>query len=66
MKLAIKERFLRIPEILQRTGMRKTTFYNRINLGLFPKQIPIGSNLVVWIERDVQTWIQEQIDKGKG
>ena len=66
MKLDIKERFLRIPEIVQRTGMSKATVYNRINQGLFPKQIPIGANLVVWLESDVQKWMQEQIDKGRG
>jgi len=63
MKLDIKERFLRIPEIVQRTGMSKATVYNRINQGLFPKQIPIGANLVVWLESDVQKCMKEQTDK---
>ena len=58
MKLDIRERFLRIPEIVPRTGMSKTTVYNRINQEFFPKQIPIGANLVVWLERDIQEWMQ--------
>ena len=66
MKIEIKERFLRIPEIVHRTGMSKATIYNRINQVLFPKQIPIGVNLVVCLERDVQMWMQEQVDKGRG
>ena len=54
MKVDIKERFLCIPEIVHRTGMSKATIYNRINQGLFPKQIPIGAKLVAWLEREVQ------------
>ena len=65
MKIDIKERFLRAPEVVQRTGMSRGTIYNKIHAGTFPKQIPIGANLVVWLESDVQKWMQEQIDKGR-
>ena len=66
MKVDIRERFLRAPEVVQRTGMSRGTIYNRINQGLFPKQIPIGANLVVWLGRDVQEWMQAQVDKSRG
>ena len=66
MKIDIRERFLRMREVVHRTGMSKATIYNRMNQGLFPKQIPIGANLVVWLEKDVQEWMQEQVDKGRG
>ena len=66
MKIDIKERFLRILYVAHRTGMSKATIYNRINQGLFPKQIPLGANLVVWLERDVQQWMQEQVDNSRG
>ena len=66
MKVDIRERFLRAPEVVQRTGMSRATIYNKIYTGTFPKQIPIGANMVVWLESDVQKWMQEQIDKGRG
>ena len=44
MKIDIRERFLRIPEIVHTTGMSRTIIYDRINEGKFPKQIPLGSN----------------------
>ncbi len=65
MKIDIRERCLRIREVVHRTGMSRGTIYNRMNQGLFPKQIPIGANLVVWLERDVQQWMQEQVDKSR-
>ena len=66
MKIDIKERFLRIREVVHRTGMSRGTIYNKIHAGTFPKQIPLGANLVVWLERDVQQWMQEQVDKSRG
>ncbi|WP_225866198.1 helix-turn-helix transcriptional regulator [Prochlorococcus marinus] len=66
MKIDIRERFLRIREVVHRTGMSRGTIYNKIHAGTFPKQIPIGANLVVWLERDVQQWMQEQVDKSRG
>ena len=47
MKIDIRERFLRMREVVQRTGMSRGTIYNKIHAGTFPKQIPIGANLVV-------------------
>ena len=66
MKIDIRERFLRIREVAHRTGMSRATIYNKIYAETFPKQIPIGANMVVWLESDVQKWMQEQIDKGRG
>ena len=36
-------RFLRLPEVLQITGMGKTFIYDRMRDGTFPKQIQLGS-----------------------
>tara|TARA_B100001250_G_C19044506_1_gene463135 strand:- start:72 stop:305 length:234 start_codon:yes stop_codon:yes gene_type:complete len=57
----IRERFLRMPEIVQTTGLCKATIYNKINDGSFPKQIPIGSNIVVWLESEIKEWMDNQI-----
>ena len=46
-------RFLRLPQVLEMTGMSKTYIYARIKEGTFPKQIQLGSRSVVWSEREV-------------
>ena len=43
------------------TGLSKSTIYARMSTGTFPKQIPLGPRLVVWVESDVQRWIAEQV-----
>ena len=66
MKIDIRERFLLMREVVHPTGMSMGTIYNKTHAGTFPKQILIGANLFVWVESDVQKWMQEQIDKGRG
>ena len=52
-----QNKFLRLPQVKQTTGLSKSTIYARIAEGTFPKQIPLGPRLVVWVESDIQNWI---------
>ncbi len=45
-------------------GISKTLIYARISDGTFPKQIQLGSRSVVWNERDVIDWMNQQIATG--
>jgi prophage regulatory protein len=58
---SISHKFLRLPEVKSITGLSKSSIYARIADGNFPKQISLGSRLVVWIEADIQNWIGLQI-----
>jgi len=60
------KKFLRLPEVKTTTGLSKSTIYARIAEGTFPKQIPLGPRLVVWVESDIQNWIQEQVNAVRG
>jgi len=62
----LQHKFLRLPEVKQTTGLSKSTIYARISDGTFPKQIPLGSRLVVWVESDIQNWITEQVSAARG
>ena len=54
-------RFLRLPEVLQITGMGKTFIYDLMKDGTFPKQIQLGSRSVVWNEQEVIKWMEDQM-----
>ena len=54
-------RFIRLPQVIEMTGMGKTFIYARISDGTFPKQIQLGSRSVVWNEREVIDWMNAQI-----
>jgi prophage regulatory protein len=59
-------KLLRPPQVKTITGLSKSTIYSRIAEGTFPKQIPIGPRLVVWVESDIQNWIAEQVSAARG
>ena len=54
-------RFIRLPQVIEMAGMGKTFIYARISDGTFPKQIQLGSRSVVWNEREVIDWMNQQI-----
>ena len=62
----LQHKFLRLPEVKQTTGLSKSSIYARISEGTFPKQIPLGQRLVVWVESDIQNWISEQVSAARG
>jgi prophage regulatory protein len=62
----LQHKLLRLPQVKIITGLSKSTIYARISEGTFPKQIPLGPRLVVWVEADIQKWITEQVAAARG
>lgn len=56
-----KERILRLTEVIERTGLSRSTIYLNISKGIFPKNISLGSRSVGWLESEIDTWIQSRI-----
>lgn len=54
-------RFIRLPQVIEMTTLAKPTIYKYMAKGTFPKQIQIGGKSVVWNERDVIDWMNQQI-----
>ena len=61
-----QHKLLRLPQVKSITGLSKSTIYTRISEGTFPRQIPLGPRLVVWVETDIQKWIAEQLSAARG
>lgn len=52
---------LRRPQVQQRTGLSRSTLYQYIKDGVFPRSISLGPRSVGWLESDVSDWIAERI-----
>lgn len=59
-------RFLRLPQVLDRTGQSRSTLYLRISEGTFPKQVSLGARSVGWIEAEIEGWIGRRIESSRG
>ncbi len=65
MALDKKERFIDFLEIKFRTGLSRSTVYEFMKVGKFPKPINIGTRTKKWLESDIDHWIAEQINKNQ-
>ena len=52
---------LRRRQVEQRTGLSRSTLYQYIKDGSFPKPVPLGPRAVGWIETEVRGWIVTRI-----
>ncbi len=58
-------RFLRLPEVMARTGLSRSTIYVRVAAGRFPRPVALGGRAVGWIEAEVDEWVRERIAESR-
>ena len=51
-------RLLRLPEVIDRVGLRRSAIYQRMSEGRFPKSRSLGPKCAVWVEAEIDEWIQ--------
>jgi len=54
-------RIMRLKEIIEKTGLAKSTVYNLISQGKFPKQIDLGARSVGWVDTEIEEWLEAKI-----
>ena len=67
-----KHRFIRLSEVMSRTGYGRTSIYRKMEDGSFPKSLKLGgppkdpnefdSRAIAWIEEEVDRWIESRIE----
>jgi prophage regulatory protein len=55
--------FLRLPAVVQKTGLPPSSIYELMAQGKFPKQVPISENRRAWVDEEVTQWQDERIAK---
>ncbi len=55
----------RLPEVMSRTGLSRSTIYELISKGRFPSQIGLGPRAVGWVESEIVDWIDARIDESR-
>ena len=67
-----KHRFIRLSEVMSRTGYGRTSIYRKMEDGSFPKSLKLGGppkdpnefdrRAIAWIEDEVDQWIESKIE----
>lgn len=53
-------KLLKLPQVCRRVGLSRTTIYQLVAAGTFPKPIKIRSTSL-WATRQVDAWVEQQI-----
>ena len=55
-------RIIRLKEVIDSTGLARSTIYKYIGEGSFPKPVPLGDRAVGWVESEVVSWVMARIE----
>jgi prophage regulatory protein len=54
---------LRRSEVERATGLPRSTIYEMMDNGKFPKPVPLGARSVGWIEAEIIAWQKDRISR---
>ena len=56
----------RLPNVIKKTGLSRSTIYTLISQGEFPKQIKLSTRTIGWLDSDIDAWLDARIASCKG
>ena len=56
-----RDRLIRLPDVESAIGCKKSTIYELMKVGRFPKPVRLSARHVVWSESAVLQWVQDRI-----
>lgn len=56
-------RIIRLKEVIDSTGLARSTIYKYIGEGTFPATVSLGDRCVGWVHSEVCAWILARIEE---
>ena len=56
------EAFMKLPEVIATVRLGKTTIYDMIKRGEFPRQVKISRKTALWDKAKIEAWMKEKAD----
>lgn len=56
-------KIIRLKQVMETTGLARSTIYKYIAAGTFPKPVPLGGKSVGWVDEEVQDWVMARIEE---
>lgn len=57
---------IRLPAVKALTGLSRSTIYQRVAAGNFPKPVNLGARAVGWLASEVDAWLAAQVERSRG
>jgi prophage regulatory protein len=55
------QKLLRLPQVIERTSLRRSTIYEMMQAGNFPKPVKLNLRSNGWIEAEITAFIEARI-----
>lgn len=52
------QRLIRLPEVMARVGLKRSSIYQRMAEGRFPKSRSLGPRCTVWVEAEIAAFVE--------
>jgi prophage regulatory protein len=63
-KSTTPERLLRLPDVTAKVGLGKSSIYEGVRLGTFPRPVKLSRRAVCWPASAIDAWIADRIKGG--
>ncbi|WP_108472908.1 helix-turn-helix transcriptional regulator [Rhodanobacter thiooxydans] len=63
---AVPAQLLRLPAVIQRTGLSRSSIYRHEAEGTFPRRVKIGASASAWLASDIDRWITGRVIASRG
>lgn len=57
-------KLLRLPAVIERCGLGRTSIHNGVKNGTFVKPVRLSARLVGWREEEITRWIADRVQVG--
>lgn len=54
-------RIIRLPEVMKKTSLGRTTLYRMSKFGDFPESVSLGGKAMGWVEAEIDNWIASRM-----
>lgn len=58
-------RILRLPAVVSRVGLSRSSIYNRMRCGAFPRAVNLGGRAIGFAEHEIDRWVRTAIQQGQ-
>jgi prophage regulatory protein len=58
MTIEKSNRIIRLPTVLNKTGLSRSTLYRKMDAGTFPKNLRLSLRCAGWREAEVDDWLR--------
>lgn len=55
------QKLLRLPQVIERTALRRSTIYEMMRAGTFPKPVKLNLRSNGWLETEISDWLDSRI-----